>query len=400
MQRVTQLVMVLLLLAMSGPVAAQDDLAAVRKAAEQGDAAAQNNLGVLYATGQGVSRNHEKSLHWYRMAARQGHAIAQYNLGGLYYQGQGVPRDEREAAKWYRMAAQQGYAAAQYNLGRMYALGEGVSRDLAQAHHWLDLAAAQGDRDAMHDRDLIAKQMPPPTVAQAQKGTREEKPVVHEEKPVVHEEKPVVREEKPVVREEKPVVPEGKPVVPEEKPVVREEKPVVPEEKPVVREEKPLVPEEKPVVPEEKAERALRKTEVAPLRVVASPHQADSPAPADAPSQPLPPAEEVEQTVQAWAKAWASRNVEEYLAFYSRDSFVPAKHPNWDAWKSHRLNTIQSARTIRVALSAIQVKMVDATHAQCSFVQDFASNTLQVKSNKVLTLQKEEGGWKIVREHN
>ncbi|MBF0155114.1 MAG: SEL1-like repeat protein [Magnetococcales bacterium] len=378
MQRFTQWVIVLLLLAMSGPVVAQDDLAAVRKAAEQGDAMAQNNLGVLYATGQGVPRNHEKSLHWYRMAAQQGHAIAQYNLGGLYYQGQGVPRDEREAAKWYRISAQQGYAAAQYNLGRMYAVGEGVSRDLAQAHHWLDLAAAQGDGDAMHDRDLVAKQMPPPVVAQAQKVTRDEKPV--------QQEKPVLREEKPVVQEEKPVMQEEKPVLQEEKPVVREEKPVVSEEKPVMQEEKP--------------ERELRKTEVAPLRVVASPSQAEPPAQADAPSQPLPPAEEIEQTVQAWAKAWASRNVEEYLSFYSSNSFVPTKHPNWDAWKSHRQNTIQSARTIRVSLSAIQVKMMDATHAQCSFVQDFSSNTLQVKSNKVLTLQKEEGGWKIVREHN
>ena len=52
--------------------------------------------------------------------AEQGNADAQYNLGVMYDNGQGVRQDYAEAARWYRKAAEQGNAKAQYNLGSMY----------------------------------------------------------------------------------------------------------------------------------------------------------------------------------------------------------------------------------------------------------------------------------------
>lgn len=61
-----------------------------------------------------------------RHAAEQGDAAAQYNLGGMYANGWGVPQDYAEAVRWYRLAAEQGYAFAQYNLGHIYSTGEGV----------------------------------------------------------------------------------------------------------------------------------------------------------------------------------------------------------------------------------------------------------------------------------
>ena len=48
----------------------------VRKAAEQGDAEAQCELGVLYENGQGVPKDHRKAAEWFRKAATQGHAEA------------------------------------------------------------------------------------------------------------------------------------------------------------------------------------------------------------------------------------------------------------------------------------------------------------------------------------
>ena len=42
--------------------------------------------------------------------AEQGNAAAQYNLGVMYDNGEGVPQDYAEAAKWYRLAAEQGEA--------------------------------------------------------------------------------------------------------------------------------------------------------------------------------------------------------------------------------------------------------------------------------------------------
>ena len=59
-------------------------------------------------------------MKWYRKAAEQGFAEAQYNLGVCYYHGLGVEPDYSEAVKWWRQAAEQGHAEAQNNLGDCY----------------------------------------------------------------------------------------------------------------------------------------------------------------------------------------------------------------------------------------------------------------------------------------
>ena len=83
------------------------------KAANQGHAGAQYNLGVMYEQGQGVAQNNVEAVRWYRKAADQGHAQAQFNLGCMYAEGQGVAQSDVEAVRWYRKAADQGYAQAQ-----------------------------------------------------------------------------------------------------------------------------------------------------------------------------------------------------------------------------------------------------------------------------------------------
>src|SRR5437870_12949276 len=59
-----------------------------RVSAEQGDAKAQDNLGVSYSQGRGVPRDDTEAVRWFRKAADQGSAEAQFNLGGMYYRGQ------------------------------------------------------------------------------------------------------------------------------------------------------------------------------------------------------------------------------------------------------------------------------------------------------------------------
>ena len=68
-------------------------------------------------------------MEWYLKAADQGHASAQYNIGILYYIGQGVPQDYSQAMEWYLKAADQGNANAQYNIGSLYFNGHGVPQD-------------------------------------------------------------------------------------------------------------------------------------------------------------------------------------------------------------------------------------------------------------------------------
>jgi len=67
-------------------------------------------------------------VKWYRKAAEQGYAVGQSNLGFMYSNGYGVPKNDAEAIKWYRRAAKQGYAEAQYNLAIMYDQGMGVPK--------------------------------------------------------------------------------------------------------------------------------------------------------------------------------------------------------------------------------------------------------------------------------
>ncbi|WP_048954519.1 tetratricopeptide repeat protein, partial [Haemophilus influenzae] len=69
------------------------------KAAEQGYANAQANLGSMYAIGRGVKQDVFEAVKWYRKAAEQGDAKAQLNLGVTYAKGQGVKQDDFEAVK-------------------------------------------------------------------------------------------------------------------------------------------------------------------------------------------------------------------------------------------------------------------------------------------------------------
>ena len=73
-------ILLLTVLLASNAVAATD-FDETKAAAEQGDAVAQNNLGYMYDNGYGVPENDAEAIKWYRKAADQGHANAQYNLG-------------------------------------------------------------------------------------------------------------------------------------------------------------------------------------------------------------------------------------------------------------------------------------------------------------------------------
>lgn len=119
-----------------------------RKAAEQGYAAAQNNLGNCYRHGRGVAQDYAEAVRLYRKAVEQGNAAAQNNLGYCYHNGKGVAQDYAEAVRWFKKAAEQGQVNAQYNLGVYYRDGKGIKRDIAEARRLFKLAADQGNEDA------------------------------------------------------------------------------------------------------------------------------------------------------------------------------------------------------------------------------------------------------------
>ena len=170
-----------------------------RKAAIQGHAPSQYNLGWLLEVGLGVTHDHEKAVYWFGMAAKQGvpskkqegnstspigskeafnylmgnaylrdadnfrltnnykmavfkygraaekgRRDAQFNLGIMYHNGDVVPKDQKIAAYWFGLAAKQGVPEAQYNLGGLYENGWGVAKDMTMATYWISQAAIQG----------------------------------------------------------------------------------------------------------------------------------------------------------------------------------------------------------------------------------------------------------------
>ena len=157
--------------------------------AQNGNAVAQYNLGVLFDKGMEngrdiyITEDEDEALEWYKKAAEQGNVEAQYALGECYWEiwvefgdpsmaieaakwwrkaaeqgnvealfslGWYYFHEEKytEASKWYRKAAEQGNVDAQFELGELFRLGKGVKKNLNEAENWYKKAAEQGHKTA------------------------------------------------------------------------------------------------------------------------------------------------------------------------------------------------------------------------------------------------------------
>jgi uncharacterized protein len=125
--------------------AAQKALAWFQKAAQQGYAPAQVNLAVMHINGWGTPVNYGAALHWLHAAADQHFGRAYYNLGVLYLDGKGVRPDNDEAFYWFQRGAAAGDSSAQANLGYFYDQGMGCKRNLELAVMWYRKAADAGN---------------------------------------------------------------------------------------------------------------------------------------------------------------------------------------------------------------------------------------------------------------
>jgi hypothetical protein len=132
--------------------------------AQQGNADAELLLGKMYMSGQGVPKDADLAVRWFKAAADQGNAEAQFFLGAMYL----LPsKDIPQGLKWLRLAADQGMPDAQLLLGMAYLKGRDVPHDLVEAGMWLELAATRGDQFAPSQRELAEKQMSPDQITKA-----------------------------------------------------------------------------------------------------------------------------------------------------------------------------------------------------------------------------------------
>ena len=120
-------------------------LAEVQTKAAQGFMKQELELAADYFVGKGVPKDLAQSAYWFRKAADQGNPAAQVYLGYMYTVGMGVSRDTTQAIGWYRRAASSSYPEAKVCLAVLYMRGEGVDQDAQEALRLLKSAAEKGD---------------------------------------------------------------------------------------------------------------------------------------------------------------------------------------------------------------------------------------------------------------
>ncbi|MGB1111279.1 MAG: tetratricopeptide repeat protein, partial [Gammaproteobacteria bacterium] len=121
------------------------ELTLLQRAAEGGNVEAQWQLGLLYASGQGMPLDYVTAARWIQSAAEQGFTRAQSVLAWLFANGLGVDQDDAAAGRWYLAAAEQGVAKDQFMVATMYRFGRyGVEVDKERMLFWYQAAANQG----------------------------------------------------------------------------------------------------------------------------------------------------------------------------------------------------------------------------------------------------------------
>ncbi len=115
------------------------------KAAEEGDPAAQAELGDFYYNGLEVKEDYEKAFHWYSRAAESGNASGLYSLGLMHEHGRFVDRDPARAFGYFKKAAHLGDAPSQIRAAAMLFLGEGGVQDFVKAEEYIRKFSAPDD---------------------------------------------------------------------------------------------------------------------------------------------------------------------------------------------------------------------------------------------------------------
>ncbi len=116
----------------------------IGKASAQHFAAAEGNMGNLYASGHGVPKDIRNAIRWYQLATRHGDLDAQYNLARTYQLGADIPKNPRKAVALYKQSIARGFLKSFHNLGTMYLIGDGIPKNLAEAQRLFQAASDKG----------------------------------------------------------------------------------------------------------------------------------------------------------------------------------------------------------------------------------------------------------------
>ena len=108
--------------------------------AEQGNAAANHALGLIYMRNGGDDGAAARSHDHFKRAAKSGHVGAVFEVAFQFERGIGTEPDLKRAIRLYQLAAHSNHLNAQYNLAILLSNGNGVEPDLQQAYFWATAA--------------------------------------------------------------------------------------------------------------------------------------------------------------------------------------------------------------------------------------------------------------------
>lgn len=115
-----------------------------------------------------------------------------------------------------------------------------------------------------------------------------------------------------------------------------------------------------------------------------------------APSPSARPAEDIRRTVNEWAAAWQSKDVDAYLKRYAGD-FAPAAGLTHAAWLQQRRDRLGRPGEITVQLSELDIK-ADGNRATARFTQAYSAQGKTLRETKTLALTLRDGQWLIQQE--
>lgn len=123
--------------------------AAVRKAAELGNAEAMYNLAMGHLKGYwGMSLNEAEAIRWMQAAAALEYEKALLRMAAAHYHGNGVEKDWAKVIEYTQRAIKAGEPLAYIAMGELYRKGEGVEQNYARAAGYFRLGIEKGANHA------------------------------------------------------------------------------------------------------------------------------------------------------------------------------------------------------------------------------------------------------------
>lgn len=139
-------------------------------------------------------------------------------------------------------------------------------------------------------------------------------------------------------------------------------------------------------------------------KVAPAPAPVAAPTPVAEPETPAPiettdnVEAEIAEAVSSWSSAWASQDIDGYLASYA-ESFTPAKGRSRSSWEKLRRTRVTAPAGITHKVNNEQIEIIDESNAKVRFRQYYkAKSRKAIHTNKTLILKKVDGTWLINKE--